>query len=120
MVFESASHTLRQLAGHWEKIRQADETKTFPAVDAYEELLFAGREARIHLLVGAQSYSAALGREQFSAVLLGRVDTRTWSHAAPQVATVPKASTLPGPSTPGEYRGDPGAVFPVDSGRSAP
>ncbi|WP_406390662.1 hypothetical protein [Streptomyces sp. NBC_00887] len=49
-----------------------------------------------HLLVCAQSYSAALGREQFSAVLLGRVDTRTWSQAAPQVATVPRAGTLPG------------------------
>jgi hypothetical protein len=29
-------------------------------------------------------------------VLLGRVTTRTWSQAAPQVATVPKTSTHPG------------------------
>ncbi|MEU9189440.1 DUF87 domain-containing protein [Streptomyces sp. NPDC048484] len=96
VVFESAGHTLRQLARHWDKVRQAGEAKTSPAVDAYEELLFAGREARIHILAGAQSYSAALGREQFSTVLLGRVTTRTWSQAAPQVATVPKASTHPG------------------------
>lgn len=96
VVFESAGHTLRKLARHWEKVRQAGETKTSPAVNAYEELLFAGRPARIHILVGAQSYSAALGREQFSTVLLGRVTTRTWSQTAPQIATVPKASTHPG------------------------
>ncbi|MFK4070440.1 hypothetical protein [Streptomyces sp. NPDC029674] len=58
-------------------------------------------QLRAHLstpvdLAGAQSYSAALGREQFSTVLLGRVTTRTWSQAAPQVATVPKTSTHPG------------------------
>ncbi|MFB7918141.1 hypothetical protein [Streptomyces sp. NPDC056061] len=29
-------------------------------------------------------------------MLLGRVTTRTWSQAAPQVATVPKGSTHPG------------------------
>ncbi|MFD3533398.1 FtsK/SpoIIIE domain-containing protein [Streptomyces sp. NPDC058664] len=96
VVFETADHTLRQLARHWDKIRQAGDPKRSPAVDAYEELLFAGREARIHILAGAQSYSAALGREQFSTVLLGRVTTRTWSQAAPQVTTVPKASTHPG------------------------
>ncbi|WP_331763996.1 helicase HerA domain-containing protein [Streptomyces cyaneofuscatus] len=96
VVFESASHTLRQLARHWEKVRQPGEVKTSPAVNAYEELLFAGREVRIHILVGAQSFSAALGREHFSTVLLGRVAPRTWSQAAPQIATVPKASTHPG------------------------
>ncbi|MFF8696784.1 hypothetical protein ACF08W_31690 [Streptomyces sp. NPDC015144] len=96
VVFESAGPTLRQLARHWDKVRQAGEPKTSPAVDAYEEVLFAGREARIHILAGAQSYSAALGREQFSTVLLGRVTTTTWGQAVPQIATVPKASTHPG------------------------
>ncbi|MFF3129665.1 hypothetical protein ACFVRD_47600 [Streptomyces sp. NPDC057908] len=47
-------------------------------------------------MAGDQNYSAALGREQFSTVLLGRVTTRTWSQTAPQVATVPKSSTHPG------------------------
>ncbi|MEU6019356.1 hypothetical protein ABZ826_36800 [Streptomyces sp. NPDC047515] len=37
--------------------------------------------------------SAALGREQFSTVLLGRVTTRAWSQAAPQIHPVPKNST---------------------------
>ncbi|MFD3666340.1 helicase HerA domain-containing protein [Streptomyces sp. NPDC058659] len=96
VVFESAGHTLRQLARHWEKVRQAGDPKTSPAVNAYEELLFAGREVRIHILAGAQRFSAALGREHFSTVLLGRVTARTWSQAAPQVATVPKGSTHPG------------------------
>ncbi|WP_053673048.1 hypothetical protein [Streptomyces sp. NRRL B-1140] len=92
VVFEAAGHTLRQLARHWDTVRQEGDPRTSPAVDAYEELLFAGREARIHVLAGAQSYNPALGHEQFSTVLLGRVTTRTWSQAAPQIATVPKAS----------------------------
>ncbi|WP_327237449.1 DUF87 domain-containing protein [Streptomyces sp. NBC_01317] len=95
-VFESAVHTLRQLSRHWDKVRQAGKAKTSPAVDMYEELLFAGREARVHVLASAQGYSAALGREQFSTVLPGRVTTRTWSQAGPQVDTVPKAGTHPG------------------------
>lgn len=97
VVFESAGHTRRQLARHWDKVRQHGETMRSPAIDTYEELLFAaGREFRINFLVGAQNFSAALGREQFSTVLLGRVTTRTWSRAAPHVATAPKASTHPG------------------------
>ncbi|MFZ3491734.1 helicase HerA domain-containing protein [Streptomyces sp. 5.8] len=96
VVLESADHTLRQLARHWDKVRQHGEPKTSPAVAAYEEILFAGRAARIHILAGAQSHSAALGREQFSTVLLGRVTTRTWSQAAPQITPVPKSSTHPG------------------------
>ncbi|GHB29838.1 hypothetical protein [Streptomyces chryseus] len=96
VVFEAADHTLRQLARHWDKVRQAGDPKTSPAVDAYEEILFVGREARIHILAGAQSYSAALGREQFSTVLLGRVATHTWRHAVPQVTPIPRASTHPG------------------------
>ncbi|MFI6730343.1 FtsK/SpoIIIE domain-containing protein [Streptomyces atratus] len=93
VVFEGAGNTLRQLARHWDKVRQEGDPKMSPAVDAYEELLFAGREARIHILASAQSYSAALGCEQFSTVLLGRVTTRTWSQAAPQIHPAPKSST---------------------------
>ncbi|MFF7365394.1 FtsK/SpoIIIE domain-containing protein [Streptomyces sp. NPDC008125] len=96
VVFESAGHTLRQLARHWAKVRQPGEAMTSPAVDAYEELLFTGRATRIHFLVGAPDYRPGLLREQFSTVLLGRVTTRTWNQAAPQVTTVPKASTRPG------------------------
>ncbi|MGW2183973.1 hypothetical protein ACWCXX_39595 [Streptomyces sp. NPDC001732] len=100
VVFESAGHTLRQLARHWDKARQAGEPKTSLAVDAYEELLYAGREARIHILAGAQSYSAALGREQFSTLLLGRVTPRTWNQAAPQVAPSPRPAPTRAASTP--------------------
>ncbi|MEU4181536.1 hypothetical protein [Streptomyces sp. NPDC026589] len=71
VMHESADHTLRKLARHRDTVRQAGEAKTSSTVNASEELLFAGREARIHVLADAQSYSAALGREQLSTVLQG-------------------------------------------------
>ncbi|MEU6019355.1 hypothetical protein ABZ826_36795 [Streptomyces sp. NPDC047515] len=55
VVFEGADHTLRKLARHWDKVRQESDPKTSPALDAYEELLFAGREVRINVLAGAQT-----------------------------------------------------------------
>ncbi|MFI5867422.1 hypothetical protein [Streptomyces sp. NPDC051546] len=96
LVFESADRTLRELARHWDKVQEEGAPKTSPAVDAYEELLFAGRAARIHVLAGAQSHSTALGREQFSTVILGRVTTRGWSRLAPQIYPAPKSSPHPG------------------------
>lgn len=99
VLLEVAHHTLRQLTRYWEKTRQANDPKTSSAVDALHELLFAGREARMHVLFGGQLDTTPLGamvREQFSTVVLGRVTTRTWGRLAPQVHPAPKSSTHPG------------------------
>ncbi|MEH0517343.1 FtsK/SpoIIIE domain-containing protein [Streptomyces sp. B21-079] len=99
VMLEVAHHTLRQLTRHWDKVRQANDPKTSPAVDALHELLFAGREARMHVLFGGQLDTTPLGamaREQFSTVVLGRVTTRTWDRLAPQIHPAPKSSTRPG------------------------
>ncbi|MFF7603205.1 hypothetical protein [Streptomyces mirabilis] len=72
---------------------------TSPAVDALRELLFAGRQARIHVLFEGQpthSVLGAEGREQFSTVVLARVPTSTWNWLAPQAGPAPKRSTHPG------------------------
>ncbi|MEU3221489.1 hypothetical protein [Streptomyces sp. NPDC006971] len=94
-----AHHTLRQLTRRWEKARQATDPEISPAVDALHELLFAGREARMHVLFGGQLDTTPLGatvREQVSTVVLGRVTTRTWGGLAPQLHPAPKSSTHPG------------------------
>ncbi|MGW7469291.1 hypothetical protein ACWGJT_32650 [Streptomyces xantholiticus] len=99
VVFERADHTLRQLARYWDTIRAKDDPKTFPALDTLHELLFAGRQARLHVLFDGHATSSALGpggHEQFSTVVLGRVPTRTWDRLAPQVGTAPKSSAHPG------------------------
>lgn len=99
VVFEAADHTLRTLARHWDTVRDEGDPKTSPAVEALHELLFAGRQARIHVLFDGHPTNSALGpqgREQFSTVVLARVPTSTWDRLAPQAGPAPKGSTHPG------------------------
>ncbi|MFD3334629.1 hypothetical protein ACFWV1_18515 [Streptomyces sp. NPDC058700] len=99
VLLEVARHTLRQLARYWDKTREPGDPKVSPAVDALNELLFAGRAARIHVLFGGHLDTTPLGvfaREQFSTVILGRVTPRSWSRLAPQINPAPKSCNRPG------------------------
>ncbi|MFB9608582.1 hypothetical protein ACFFTQ_37085 [Streptomyces roseofulvus] len=99
VLLEVAHHSLRQLTRYWEKTREPGDPKVSPAIDALNEILFAGRTARMHVLFGGHLDTTPLGfvaREQFSTVVLGRVTTRTWSRLAPQIHPAPKSSTRPG------------------------
>ncbi|MEU2179816.1 hypothetical protein [Streptomyces thermolilacinus] len=98
VVFEAADATLNSLARHWGKVREKGDPKTSPAIDALEDLLFAGRQARMHVLL-AGHLNRPLGpeaREKFSTLVLGRVTTGTWERLVPYVDTVPKGNTHPG------------------------
>ncbi|MFK8851673.1 pRL2-11 [Streptomyces sp. Ac-502] len=71
LLLEEVNATMRQLARYWDKTRRPGEPKTSPAVDALNEVLFMGRQTRLHVLLVAQSATArALGgpevREQFA------------------------------------------------------
>ncbi|MBQ1116248.1 hypothetical protein [Streptomyces sp. C3-3] len=98
LVFEAADSTLRQLACHWDTTREKGDPKTSPAVDALQDVLFAGPQARIHVLATSQLATGILGagRENFSTKVLGRVTTRTWKHLAPEIHPTPKPNTQPG------------------------
>ncbi len=98
VVFEAADTTLSSLARHWGKVREKGDPKTSPAIDALEDLLFAGRQARMHVLL-AGHLNRPLGpeaREKFSTLVLGRVTTGTLERLVPYVDTVPKGNTHPG------------------------
>ncbi|QIZ01194.1 hypothetical protein HEP87_55640 [Streptomyces sp. S1D4-11] len=87
---------LRKLARYWDTVRQTGDPETSPAVDALQELLFAGRQARIHVLFDGDPTISALGpggHEQFSTVILARAPTSTWNRLAPQAGPAPKGST---------------------------
>ncbi|MEW1724733.1 hypothetical protein [Streptomyces sp. NPDC093109] len=98
LVFEAADNTLHQLARYWDTIREKDDPKTSPAVDALEYVLFVGRQDRIHVLVSSQRANGILGagRENFSTVVLGRVTTPTWKRLAPQIHPTPEPNTQSG------------------------
>jgi hypothetical protein len=90
--------TLHNLARHWNTVRETDDPKTSPAVTTLGELLLAGRQARMNVLL-ADHLNRPLGpeaRENVSTLVLGRVTTGTWKRLAPHLGTVPKGKTHPG------------------------
>ncbi|MBH1938988.1 hypothetical protein I5Q34_32825 [Streptomyces sp. AV19] len=99
VVLDQADATLRQLSRYWETFRQKDDPKQSPGVAALEDVLYAGRQARIHVLCNGQAAGGGLSpaaREQFATVVLARFTANTWQRLAPMAGPVPKSSPLPG------------------------
>ncbi|MFD9435928.1 helicase HerA domain-containing protein [Streptomyces sp. NPDC060002] len=97
ILLEEVNATMRQLARYWDKIRESGDPKTSPAVDALMEILFMGRQVRMHVLLVAQSATArALGgpevREQFATRILARYSMNAWRMLAPEVHPAPKST----------------------------
>ncbi|WP_053640276.1 MULTISPECIES: hypothetical protein [unclassified Streptomyces] len=71
ILLEEVNATMAQLKRYWARIRESGDPKESPAVDALAEILFMGRQVRLHVLLVAQSATArAIGgpeiRENFS------------------------------------------------------
>ncbi|MFE1346492.1 hypothetical protein [Streptomyces sp. NPDC058757] len=101
ILLEEINATMAQLRRYWEKIRSSDDPKTSPAIDALAEILFMGRQVRLHILLVAQSATArALGgpemRENFSTRILVRYTMNAWKMLVPEVAPAPKPTRHPG------------------------
>ncbi|MFH9426271.1 pRL2-11 [Streptomyces sp. NPDC017529] len=101
LLLEEVNATMKQLARYWDKIRESGDPKVSPAVDALNEILFMGRQLRMHVLLVAQSATArALGgpeaREQFSTRILARYSVNAWRMLAPEVHPAPKSAKHPG------------------------
>ncbi|MFJ5877416.1 pRL2-11 [Streptomyces sp. S1] len=101
ILLEEINATMAQLKRHWEKTRESGDPKTSPAIDALAEILFMGRQVRLHVLLVAQSATArALGgpemRENFSTRILVRYTLNAWKMLVPEVHPAPKPSRHPG------------------------
>ncbi|MEV0449782.1 DUF87 domain-containing protein [Streptomyces sp. NPDC050600] len=101
ILLEEINATMAQLRRYWEKIRESGDPKTSPAIDALAEILFMGRQVRLHVLLVAQSATArALGgpemRENFSTRILSRYTLNAWRMLVPEVQPAPKPSRHPG------------------------
>ncbi|MFK0182115.1 pRL2-11 [Streptomyces xanthochromogenes] len=101
ILLEEVNATMKQLARYWEKTRESGDPKVSPAVDALNEILYMGRQLRMHVLLVAQSATArALGgpevREQFSTRILARYSVNAWRMLAPEVHPAPKSTKHPG------------------------
>lgn len=97
ILLEEVNATMKQLARYWEKTRESGDPKVSPAVDALNEILYMGRQLRMHVLLVAQSATArALGgpevREQFSFRILANYSVNAWRMLAPEVHPAPKST----------------------------
>lgn len=97
ILLEEVNATMKMLARYWEKIRESGDPKVSPAVDALNEILYMGRQLRMHVLLVAQSATArALGgpevREQFSTRILAKYSVNAWRMLAPEVHPAPKST----------------------------
>ncbi|WKU42613.1 pRL2-11 [Streptomyces sp. VNUA116] len=98
ILLEEVNATMKQLARYWEKTRQKGDPKTSPAIDALAEILFMGRQVRLHVLLVAQSATArALGgpemRENFYTRILARYSQNAWRMLAPEITPAPKSTS---------------------------
>ncbi|MQT05135.1 pRL2-11, partial [Streptomyces jumonjinensis] len=50
ILLEEVNATMRQLARYWDRIRESGDPKTSPAIDVLMEILFMGRQVRMHVL----------------------------------------------------------------------
>ncbi|MFI2215176.1 hypothetical protein [Streptomyces sp. NPDC020141] len=71
ILLEEVNATMAQLKRYWAKTRESGDPKTSPAVEALAEILFMGRQVRLHVLLVAQSATANAGggpttRESFA------------------------------------------------------
>ncbi|MFF3343221.1 hypothetical protein [Streptomyces flavidovirens] len=98
VVLDRADDTMRHLASYWENFRQKDDPKKSLAITALEDVLHAGRQARIHVLCNSRVSGglAPAARDQFATVILARVSAGTWQRLAPIAGPAPKSSAHPG------------------------
>ncbi|WP_069772168.1 helicase HerA domain-containing protein [Streptomyces sp. LUP30] len=101
ILLEEVNATMTQLKRYWAKTRESGDPKDSPAVDALAEILFMGRQVRLHVLLVAQSATArAIGgpemRENFSTRILVRYTLNAWRMLVPEVSPIPMPTEHPG------------------------
>jgi hypothetical protein len=101
IIAEEMNATVGRLMKYWRNIREKDDPKTSPAVEALGDIAFMGRAVKLHLLAIAQLMTArTLGgpetRENFATRILARYTVNAWKMLVPEVTPIPKASRKAG------------------------
>jgi hypothetical protein len=99
VLVEELNSTMEELATYWRD--ELGERGVSPAVRAYRQVLFMGRQVRVNLLTAAQLLTAqAAGgpaaRSQYGTIVMSRFNQRAWKMLLPEITPVPKAGRQPG------------------------
>lgn len=101
LVFEEFNAGLGKLKSYWSKIKEKGDQNLSPAIEAFNDILFMGRAAKIHVIaIGQLATAKALGgpeaREQFGTRILGRYSVQAWKMLVPEIWPAPKKSAIRG------------------------
>jgi len=97
VLLEESNSTMAKLKKHWMAVRTKEDPKASPALEALGEVLFMGRAVKMHVLLVAQSATAAaLGgpeyRECFATRILARYTQNAWRMLVPEVHPIPRST----------------------------
>lgn len=101
VAFEEMNATINRLNAYWRLIKQPGQPNLSPAVDALLDVLFMGRQIKVHVVGVAQSGTARTmggpeGRENFATRCLARYTVQAWRMLVPEVWPMPKKPKQPG------------------------
>jgi hypothetical protein len=116
IVVEEQNSMLRQLRRYWDQVRESHEPKSSPAIDAYEELLFMGRQVKFNVIASFQKLTVrAAGsteaRDQFGMIIMSLFKPSSWKMLADE---------LPMPKIAGKPRGRSWYVFAGEAPEGQP
>ncbi|WP_214369777.1 hypothetical protein [Pseudonocardia sp. H11422] len=95
VLAEEMNATINRLNKYWREIKEKGEPNTSPAVEALLDLLFMGRQIKIHVVSVAQMASARTmggpeARENYATRCLSRYTMNAWRMLCPEVWPMPK------------------------------
>lgn len=95
LLAEEMNATINRLNKYWREIKEKGDPNTSPAVEALLDLLFMGRQIKIHVVSVAQMASARTmggpeARENYATRCLSRYTMNAWRMLCPEVWPMPK------------------------------
>ncbi|MFR9806454.1 hypothetical protein ACL02T_29820 [Pseudonocardia sp. RS010] len=95
VMAEEMNATINRLNKYWREIKEKGDPNTSPAVEALLDLLFMGRQIKIHVVSVAQMASARTmggpeARENYATRCLSRYTMNAWRMLCPEVWPMPK------------------------------
>ena len=101
LVFEEMNAMMSKLQRYWLKVKEKEDPKLSPAVEAFADIINMGRQGLVNCLAIGQLLSArATGgpeiRESFGTRMLGRYTVNAWKMLVPEVWPIPRASKTRG------------------------
>lgn len=98
VIFEEMNATMAKLTSYWAEVREKEDPKTSPAVQAFRDLMCMGRSAKVNLFGVAQMLTARTtggseARENFGIRCLARYTANNWKMLVPEVPMPRKSRT---------------------------